>query len=121
MAVSNDAEKLYALVFYNLYCQVPVLSGNMASLIQTSQAYGSEFVIMIDAPFYNGKEWRENKTVVHTGETINGKTAYAQWVNDIGAFGTRNKSMHWVNRVCVQAASTLASEIGATLINELEL
>jgi hypothetical protein len=29
--------------------------------------------------------------------------------------------MHWVNRVCVQAATMLASEIGAEVINELEL
>ncbi len=117
----NDAEKLYALTFYNLHCQSPVLSGNMLSFIQTSKAYGTEFVIEIDAPFYDAKEWEKNKTVVHTGKTIDGKTAYAQWVNDIGAFGTRNKSMHWVNRVCVQAAVTLASEIGAEVINELEL
>ena len=117
----NDAEKLYALVFYNLYCQSPVLSGNMLSLIQTSEAYGSEFVIMIDAPFYDMKEWQKNKQVVHTNKTVDGKTAYAQWVNDIGAFGTHNKSMHWVNRVCVGAAITLANEIGAEVINELEL
>lgn len=117
----NDTEKLYALVFYNLHTQVPMLSGNMASYIQTSQAYGTEFVIMIDAPFYDAKEWEKNKQIVHTGKTVNGKTAYAQFVNDIGAFGTRNKSMHWVNRVCVQAAVTLASEIGAEVINELEL
>ena len=62
----NDAEKLYALVFYNLHTQSPVLSGNMLSYIQTSQAYGSEFVIMIDAPFYDGNEWRKNKTIKKT-------------------------------------------------------
>ncbi len=117
----TDAEKLYALVFYDLHAQSPVLSGNMLSLIQTSQAYGTEFVIMIDAPFYDQKEWEKNKTVVHTGATIDGKTAYAQWVNDLGGFGTGNKSMHWVNRVCVQAAIAIASEIGAEVINELEL
>ena len=119
--MTNDAEKLYALVFYNLHAQSPVLSGNMRSFIQTAQAYGSEFVIMIDAPFYDGKEWQKNRNIIHTGKTVNGQTAYAQMVNDIGAFGTRNKSMHWVNRVCVQSAITLASEIGAEVINELEL
>ena len=117
----NDIEKLYALVFYNLHAQSPVLSGNMLSMIQTSQAYGTEFVIVIDAPVYDAKEWEKHKQIVHTGKNINGKTAYAQWVNDIGAFGTHNKSMHWVNRVCVQAATTIASEIGAEVINELEL
>ena len=117
----NDAEKLYSLVFYNLHAQAPVLSGNMLSFIQTAQAYGSEFVIVIDAPFYDQKEWEKNKTVVHTGKTVDGMTAYAQMVNDIGAFGTRNKSMHWVNRVCVEAAVALAGEIGAEVINELEL
>lgn len=119
--MTNDAEKLYALVFYNLYTQVPVLSGNMASLIQTSEAYGSEFVIVIDAPFYDMKEWEKNKQIVHTGEVKNGRTAYAEAVNAIGAFGKRNKSMHWVNRVCVEAATALASELGADVINELEL
>ena len=117
----NDVEKLYGLVFYNLHCKVPILSGNMASLIQTSQAYGTEFVIVIDAPFYDQKEWEKNKQIVHTGQTINGKTAYAQYVNDLGGFGTRNKSMHWVNRVCVEAATVIANEIGAEVINELEL
>lgn len=117
----NDAEKLYGLVFYNLHAQSPVLSGNMRSLIQTSQAYGSEFVIVIDAPFYDMKEWQKNHQIVHTGKTVNGQTAYAQMVNDVGAFGRHNKSEHWVNRVCVEAAITLASEIGADVINELEL
>ena len=117
----NDAEKLYALVFYNLHTQSPVLSGNMLSFIQTSQAYGTEFVIEIDAPFYDMKEWQKHRQIVHTGETVDGKTAYAQAVNDVGAFGTYNKSMHWVNRVCVQSAATLASEIGAEVINELGL
>ena len=119
--MTNDAEKLYALVFYNLHAQSPVLSGNMLGHIQTSQAYGTEFVIEIDAPFYDEKEWQKNRTIVHTGKTVNGETAYARMVNDIGAFGTRNKSMHWVNRVCVEAAIALASEIGAEVINELEL
>ena len=117
----NDAEKLYGLVFYNLHAQSPVLSGNMLGHIQTSQAYGTEFVIVIDAPFYDMKEWQKNRQIVHTGATVNGQTAYAQMVNDVGAFGRHNKSMHWVNRVCVQSAITLASEIGAEVINELEL
>ena len=117
----SDIEKLHSIVFYNLHSQSPVLSGNMRSLIQTSQAYGTEFVIVIDAPFYDLNEWKKSKTVIHTHEIINGKTAYAQMVNDIGAFGRHNKSMHWVNRVCVQAATMLASEIGAEVINELEL
>jgi len=117
----NDAEKLHTLVFYNLFSQVPILSGNMASMIHTSQAYGTEFVIVIDAPFYDVKEWEKNRTVVHTGQVIDGKTAYAEWVNKLGGFGTRNKSMYWVNRVCVEAATVLASEIGAEVINELEL
>lgn len=120
MAVS-DVEKLYSLVFYNLHTQVPILSGNMACFIQTSEAYGSEFVIVIEAPFYDEKEWKKTHSIVHTGATVRGKTDYAQWVNDLGGYGTRNKSMHWVNRVCVEAATAIASEIGAEVINELEL
>lgn len=119
--MSNDAEKLYALVFYNLHTQVPVLSGNMSMFIETSEAYGSEFVIVIDAPFYDMKKWQKTGAILHTGEIKNGRTAYAQAVNDSGAFGKHNKSEHWVNRVCVEAATALASEIGADVINELEL
>lgn len=120
MAVS-DVEKLYALVFYNLHCQAPVLSGNMQSLIQTAQAYGTEFVILIEAPFYDEKEWKKTGAIKHTGEIKKGYTDYAQLVNESGGFGTRNKSMHWVNRVCVEAAVALANEIGAEVVNELEL
>ena len=121
MADINDVEKLYSLVLYNLHTQVPILSGNMSMFIQTSQAYGTEFVILIEAPFYDRKEWKKTGMIKHTGETRDGKTDYAQWVNDVGAFGTHNKSMNWVNRVCVEAATAIASEIGATVINELEL
>lgn len=121
MADVNDVEKLYALVFYNLHCQAPVMSGNMLGHIQTSQAYGSEFVIVIDAPYYDVNEWRKNKQIVYTGEERNGATAYAEAVNALGGFGRRNKSMHWVNRVCVEAATAIASELGAEVINELEL
>lgn len=120
MAVS-DVEKLYALVFYNLHCQVPVLSGNMSMFIQTAQAYGSEFVILIEAPFYDRKEWKKTGAIKHTGESKKGYTDYASLVNDYGAFGKHNKSMNWVNRVCVEAATAIANEIGAEVINELEL
>jgi hypothetical protein len=120
MAVT-DAEKLYNSVLYSLHTRVPILSGNMAMFINTVESYGNEFVISIEAPFYDRKEWKKTGAIKHTGETRNGKTDYAQWVNDSGAFGTHNKSMHWVNRVCVEAATVLASEIGATVINELEL
>lgn len=114
-------EKLHALLFSNLILQSPVLSGNMQSLIQIAQV-GSDYAeIVIEAPFYDGKKWRKDGTIVHTGETIKGKTDYAQWVNDLGAFATHNKSMHWVNRACYECANAIANEIGATVINELEL
>lgn len=119
--MATDLEKLHALIFSNLIYNSPVLSGNMQSLIQLGQVGSSEMEIIIDAPFYDQKKWNKDKVIVHTGETINGLTAYASSVNKSGGFGSHNKSEHWVNRVCVECAQAIANEIGAVVINELEL
>ena len=116
-----EVEKLYTMVLHKILSEAPVLSGNLKSSIHTALAYGNEFVIVIDAPFYSQTDWEKYKAVVPTGKSVNGQTAYAQMLNDVGAFGSRNKSMHWVNRACLDAVSTIASEIGAEVINELEL
>ena len=113
-------EKLRFLCFYNLVMQSPVLSGSMQAHIQFG--YGNDgFEIIIDAPFYDQKEFRKNHNLVYTGEIKNGKTAYAYWVNEMGAFGRHNKSEHWVNRVLNECCQAVASEIGGTVINELQL
>ena len=107
--------KIHALLFSNLVMSSPVLSGNMKSFIKT----GSDGTIVIDAPFYDMRKWEKDKVVVHTGETINGRTAYAEWVNRLGAFGRHNKSERWVNRAILEVVQAIANEIGAEVIYEL--
>lgn len=115
--MDNIVEKIHSLLFSNLVMSSPVLSGNMQSFIK--QEVQDTRNIVIDAPFYDMKKWEKEKVIVHTGETINGKTAYAYWVNELGAFGRRNKSMHWVNRSVLQVVNTIANEIGATVVYEI--
>lgn len=117
----NTVEKLTNLLFSTLITSSPVLSGNMKSLIQIDSYGSSESSIVIDAPFYDMKKWKKDGVVIHTGVRIYDKSAYAEWVNAIGAFGTHNKSMHWVNRACFEVAQIIANEIGGIVINELEL
>ena len=119
--MEDTVEKMTALLFGTLITSSPVLSGNMQSLIQISRFGINECEIMIDAPFYDTKKWRKDNVIVHTGETIHGKTAYAEWVNKSGGFGTHNKSEKWVNRACVEVAQIIANEIGAVVVNELRL
>lgn len=119
--MTDTVEKLTSLLFSALVTSSPVLSGNMKSMIQIDEYSGSECKIVIDAPFYDMKRWKKEGVVVFTGENIKGKTAYAEWVNKEGGFGTHNKSMYWVNRACVEVATIIANEIGATVINELQL
>jgi len=119
--MEDSVEKLTSLLFATLVTSSPVLSGNMKSLIQISKYGENECEIVIDAPFYDAKKWQKDKTIVYTGETYNGKSAYAELVNKAGGYGTHNKSEHWVNRACVEVAEIIANEIGATVINELRL
>lgn len=115
--MDDIVEKIHTLLFSNLVMSSPVLSGNMKSLIK--QEVNDTRNIVIDAPFYDLKKWEKEKVIVHTGETINGKTAYALWLNELGAFGRPNKSMHWVNRSILQVVNTIANEIGATVVYAL--
>ena len=117
----NDIEKMYNSLLVSLRVNSPVLSGNMSNSIQTQQANPNEFVIVIDAPFYDINKWKQSGAVIHTGKSYGGKNAYAESVNRSGAFGRNNKSQNWVNRVCVEVANTIAAEIGAEVINELEI
>ena len=119
--MEDIVEKLHALLFSNLILQSPVLSGNMKSMIQTGLQGSATREIIIDAPFYDMKRWNKDKVVVHTGETINGKTSYAEDVNLRGAFGRHNKSEGWVNRAVKEVVDTIANEIGAQVIYEIRL
>ena len=46
---------------------------------------------------------------------------YAYWVNEMGGFGTHNKSEHWVNRSMYEVALEFANKLGAEIINKLPL
>ena len=117
--MDNIVEKLHAVLFSNLIMSSPVLSGNMQSMIQVGLQGSSTREIIIDAPFYDAKRWYKDKVVVHTGETHNGKTAYAEDVNKYGAFFRHNKSEGWVDRAVREVVEVIANEIGAQVIYDL--
>ena len=116
-------EKLYSLVNENLYLSCPVMSGNMRNHIDLNTVLkdDEEVEIVISAPFYDMNEWQKNHRIVFTGQVINGKHDYAEWVNALGAFNKGGRDVNWVHRAIYEAACTLASEINAEVINELPL
>ena len=119
--MEDIVEKIHALLFTNLVMQSPVLSGNMQSMIQTGLQGSSTREIIIDAPFYDMKKWNEDKIVVHTGQVINGKTAYAQDVNLYGAFFRHNSSEGWVDRAIKEVVEAIANETGAQVVYDIRL
>lgn len=119
--MTRDLQDLFNLVNTLLLVQCPVLSGNMKSGIKLHKIENNEITIVIKAQFYDMKLWKNTGVIKLTGAVVDGKTSYAYWVNKEGAFGTQNKSMRWVNRVCFDGASVIANKIGATVINELPL
>ena len=116
-------EKIAKLLDSDLYLSCPVLSGNMRHHIDLNTVIegDEEMTIVISAPFYNLKEWQKTKRIEFTGDVINGKHDYAEWVNTIGPFGHSGRSTHWVNRSCYEVVTAIANEIGAQVINELPL
>lgn len=119
--MEDIVEKLHALLFSNLVMQSPVLSGNMQSMIQTGMQGSATREIIIDAPYYDMKKWNKDKVVVHTGQVINGKTAYAEDVELYGAFGRHNKSQGWVGRAIKEVVEAIANETGAQVVYEIRL
>ena len=117
--MDDVVEILHSLLYNVLIIESPVLSGSMKSMIQTGMDTPSERQIIIDAPFYDLKKWNEDKTVVYTGSIIQGRTAYAEWVNRLGGFATHNKSEKWVNRAIHEVVDAIASQIGAEVIYEI--
>lgn len=115
MDTEKIVENMHNLLFTDLLLNSPVLSGNMKLHIQDK----STREIIIDAPFYDINKWQKTGAIIHTGKSINGRTAYAEWVNRLGAFGTHNKSEGWVNRTILEVAEVIANQIGAVVINEL--
>ena len=117
--MNEVVEKIHALLYDTLLIECPVLSGNMQSLIQARVEEEGTMNIVINAPFYDMKKWEKEKVIVHTGETIDGRTDYAEWVNRLGAFAKHNKSQEWVNRAIREVVNAIANEIGAEVIYEI--
>ena len=115
MDTSKIIEKTHNLLYTNLLLKSPVLSGSMKMHIQDN----GEREIVIDAPFYDLKEWNKTGNIVYTGKVYNGVSAYASIVNEMGAFGKHNKSEGWVNRAILEVANVIANEIGAEVVYEL--
>ena len=133
--MTYELETLANLVKMYLEESSPILSGNMYREITTAELVNvsdNEVTFCINAPFYDVSLWRRTGVIVHSGETVTLKngvkhsyyayygsiTDYAMWVNDMGAFGTHNKSEHWVNRALFDAALMVPD---ARVICELEL
>ena len=132
--MTTELHALSDLIKFYLEELSPVLSGNMVREIlmaELVEVNDHEITFCISAPFYDMKLWKEKGTIVHNNLHINaygGKgthawaysdmTDYARIVNDAGAFGSHNKSMHWVNRVCDMCARLIPN---AEVDNRLEL
>lgn len=99
----------------------PILSGNMVREILNAELVSvsdNEVTFCINAPFYDMKKWQETGAIIHTGTDFGGVTDYARQVNESGGFGSKNESMHWVNRVCDMVARLVPD---AEVDNRLEL
>jgi len=132
--MTKAMQELAHILYSQLLNDTPVLSGNMKNHIRIANVSDHEITYVIDPPFYNVSVWKKTGNIYYRNigyfkrngkwykKKLNGKKygviSYANWVNEIGAFGTRNKSMHWVNRSCYSACTSLPnSEVN----NELEL
>ena len=132
--MTQELQTLSALIQMLLLERTPILSGNMMreiAIAELVEVNDYEVTFCIEAPFYDMWLWKQRGVIVNSGHSIkiNGGTHtytashgnitdYAMWVNEVGAFGTHNKSMHWVNRVLNEAASLIPN---AEVINKLEL
>lgn len=132
--MTYELQTISTLVKMYLEELAPILSGNMFREIATAELVNvseNEVTFCISAPFYDMDLWRRTGVIVHSGQTINlngGKhtftanygniTDYANWVNEMGAFGKHNSSEHWVNRTLEFACGFLPN---AEVINKLEV
>lgn len=119
--MENAVMVLQSILFMKLVNDSPVLSGNMQMSISCGLTSPKESEIVIAAPYYDLKEWTRNRVIKRTGESKNGKTDYAYYVNLLGGFATHNKSEKWVNRTIYEVVSSFANELSATVINKLPL
>lgn len=119
MDFSEIKEFLRNALYFNLITDSPILSGSMQYHIQLG--YGADgYEIIIEAPFYDMKEWEKRKVLVYTGESHNGTTDYAVSVNESGGFGRHNASEHWVNRCINAVCQEIATKFGGVVEGELQ-
>ena len=118
--MENAVMVLQSILFMKLVNDSPVLSGNMQMSISCGLTSPKESEIVIAAPYYDLKEWTRNRVIKRTGESKNGKTDYAYYVNLLGGFATHNKSEKWVNRVLNACAQEYARRIGGVVEKYLD-
>jgi len=119
--MTQELQTLSTLIKMYLEQLSPVLSGNMRNEINTThllRVNDHDVLFCVEAPFYDMKKWKETGVIVHTNKKIDKITDYAMWVNEVGAFGSHNESMHWLNRALNDVARVMPN---AEVINELEL
>ena len=121
--MNKDLIFLYNLINANLYAQAPVLSGNLKSHIKVVSVEEHKVKIVLSARFYDTKIWEKTGQIKYTkGWKKNPQiTNYAMFLNEVGAFGTRNKSMHWTNRAIFQVCDAYANKSGGSCDNKLPL
>ena len=121
--MNKDLIFLYNLVNANLYAQAPVMSGNLKNHIKVVSVSENKVVIRLEARFYDTKHWEKTGQIKYTKgwKKDPSITNYAMFLNEVGAFGTRNKSMHWVNRTLYQVCKAYADKNGWEVNNTLPL
>lgn len=127
--MANDLQTLAMIMMTKKNEYVPVMTGNTSlQSLKVASFDDKEIVLTVNAPFVDLKHWRKSgkipyANIIYTGAIINGKTDYAMWVNKKGAWGKRNKSQYWVNRLCYYAVLDFAKTLGndVEIINELPL
>ena len=96
----------------------PFMSGSMRLHIENVYLSDTEAAFKISAPQYDMEKWINEGIIVYTGQTPD----YAVWVNELGGFGSHNKSEHWVNRAVYEICSELkAIKKNVVIVNELPL
>lgn len=116
--VTNDCYEIARQVKANLQVKPPKLSGNLRYFLASLPQLVSkdEIVMIISAPLYDVDHWMQTGQIQFL-PAPNPKypdiTDYAMWLNDVGAFGTKNKSLHWANRGIYNGCSAMAMLLSA--------
>lgn len=119
--INSDMERIYNLVVTALRANAPVMSGNTRDSIRVDISSGNKLVIVIDPKFYDISTWKSSGVIIPSSDIRSGLLSYAESVNNNGAFGTHNSSQGWIKRVCQECTKNIASEIGAIVVDGMEI